>query len=190
MLTDSLNSPEEDIRGLAVLALQEVGGGSQAILEALAQVLHDSCETVRRRAARSIAEFGLAATSVLPNLIACLNDESQVVRLECVATLGRLGHAAAPALPQLFHLFLESDLRSRVILAFNFRKIGTAAVDFAVAMVQESDPYYRESACELLGSLQCLDDYVIESLLECCTDVEPEVRQAAREALDRLQQFA
>jgi HEAT repeat protein len=188
LLTDALNAPDDDVRGLAVIALNEIGGGAPMILPALMSALHDSSETVRKRSARALGELGLAAIPAMPHLAAGLQDESTSVRLECASAIGRIGPDAESALPNLFMVLLEPDLRVRTVVGAAIRKMGDPAVNYALAMVVDADPLMRERACELLGQMACLDDIVVEALLEACTDGEPEVREAARNALDRLQQ--
>lgn len=188
LLTGALNAPDEDVRGLAVVALNEIGCSAPLLLPALTSALNDSSELVRRRAARALGDLGLAAIPAMPHLTAGLQDESTNVRLECAAALGRIGADAEPALPNLFMLLLDPNLRIRTVVAAAIRKMGQPAVSYSLAMLMDADPLLRERACELLGLLGYLDDHVIEALLEACTDSEPEVREASRNALERLQQ--
>jgi HEAT repeat protein len=188
LLLEALCAPDDDVRGLAVIALNEIAPRSPVVLPALTDALNDSSETVRRRAARALGDLGPGALPALPYLAAGLQDDSLGIRLECAAALGRIGPDAEPALPSLFVLLLEPDLRVRTLAASSIRHVGPAAVNYALAMLADSEPIMRERACELLGRMGCLDDFVVESLLEACTDSEPEVREAARNALDRLQQ--
>lgn len=188
LLTEALNAPDDEVRGLAVIALNELGCGAQVLLPALTGALHDSSEIVRRRAARALGDLGMAAIPAMPHLTSGLLDESRTVQLECSAALGRIGPEAEPALPNLFILMLEPDLRIRTVVGSSIRKMGQPAVSYSLAMLTESESIIRERACELLGLLGCVDDNVVEALLEACTDREPEVREAARNALDRLQQ--
>ena len=190
LLTEALNSPEDEVRGLAVIALHEIGGGAPFVLPALTGALHDSNEIVRKRAARALGEIGMAAIPVMPHLTAGLHDESMSVRLECASALGRIGPDAEPALPSLFLLLLEPDVRIRTVAGTAIRRLGQAAIDYTLEMVVDADPLMRERACEFLGQLNCLDDHVVEALLEASIESEPEVREAARYALDRLQQRA
>jgi hypothetical protein len=48
----------------------------------------------------------------------------------------------------------------------------------------------RVRSAELLGQIGCLDDRIVEALLEASIDREPEVREAARQSLLRLEQRA
>ncbi len=188
LLTQALNAPDDEVRALAVLALNEVGGDAAAILPPMIDALADSNEMVRKRAARVMAEFGASASPALPHLNAGLNDGSLAVRLECAAALGRIGPEAEPALPNLFALLLEPDMRVRTIISSTIRRIGQTAIGYALAMLLDDEALLRERSCDLLGRMGCLDDSVVEALLEACADSEPEVRAAARHALERLQQ--
>ena len=52
-----MNAPDDEVRGLAVIALNEIGGGGPAILPAMIDALHDSNEMVRKRAARVLGDW-------------------------------------------------------------------------------------------------------------------------------------
>jgi len=188
LLTEALNAPDDDVRGLAVIALNEIGANAPAILPAMMGALADSAELVRKRAARVMGDLGLSAVPALPHLTAGLQDESKAVRLECASALGRIGPDAEPALPNLFMLLLEPDVRARTVVATAIRKVGSTAISYTLAMLLDHDPLLRERACDLLGQMGCMEDTVVEALLEACTDNERDVRDAARHALDRLQQ--
>lgn len=188
VLTEALNAPDDDVRGLAVIALNEVGSGTAAILSPLTDALGDSSEMVRKRAARALGELGPAAIPSLPYITAGLQDEMLNVRLECAASLGRVGPDAENALPHLFAMLLEPDLRVRIVVSTAIRRIGPSSISYSLAMLTDEEPLMRVRACELLGQMGCMEDPVVEALLEACTDSEPEVREAARNALDRLEQ--
>jgi HEAT repeat protein len=190
LLTEALNAPDAEVRGLAVIALNEIGAGGTQIVPAMVDALNDSSEMVRKRAARALGELEMAALPALPHLSAGLRDESSAVRLECAAALGRIGVAAEPALPNLFALLIESDLRERTVVSIAIRKIGESAISYSLAMLLDAESVMRVRACELLGQMSCIEDPVVEALLEACADNERDVREAARHSLDRLQQRA
>jgi len=190
LLVDAMNAPDDDVRGLAVIALSEIGGGAPLTLPALMSAIHDGSEMVRKRSARALGELGLAATPALAHLTAGLQDESKAVRLECAAALARIGPDAEPALPCLFTMLLEPDIRVRTVVSAAIRKMGEPAVSYTLSMLTDTDIVMRVRAAELLGQIGCLDDHIVESLLEASIDREPEVREAARQALDRLEQRA
>jgi HEAT repeat protein len=188
LLSAAMNAPDEEVRGLAVVAMIEIGASPQEVLPSLTKGLQDSSDMVRKRAARALGELGTGALPALAALTNGLRDPALSVQLECASALGRIGPEAELALPNLFALLLEPDLRARIVVASAIRKIGPAANSYSLAMIMDYEPLMRERACELLGQMGCLEDNIVEALLEACTDVEPDVRQAARQALDRLQQ--
>jgi HEAT repeat protein len=188
LLVAAINAPDDDVRGLAVIALSEIGVGAPVMLPVLTDALQDSSEIVRKRAARALGELGIAAVAVIPHLSAGLRDESLNVRLECTAALGRIGPDAEPAMPALFALLVEPDVRVRTVAAAAIRQLGRPALNYALEMLADPDPLMRERSCDLLGQIRCLDDRVVEALLEASIDREVEVRVAARHALERLQQ--
>jgi HEAT repeat protein len=190
LLVDAMNAPDDDVRGLAVIALSEIGGGAPMTLPALMSAIHDGSEMVRKRSARALGELGMAAMPALNHLTAGLQDESKAVRLECAAALARIGPDAEAAIPALFSLLVEPDIRVFTVVSAAIRRMGEPAVAYAISMLADPDVDMRVRASELLGQIGCLDDHIVEALLEASIDREAEVREAARQSLLRLEERA
>ena len=190
VLTDALRAPDEDLRGLAIIGLCEVGGDRETLLPPLVRALRDPSETVRRRAARSLGDLAPDVVDAVPHLTAALGDPEKCVRLEVVHTLGRIGVEAEAAIPSLVPLLAEKDCRICSVVGLTLRRIGSASVPYLLALLVDSDPHLRERAVILLGRIGSgsseWSDEVIASLLESCSDPEIKVRAAARESLERL----
>jgi HEAT repeat protein len=190
ILTEAIKAPDEDLRGLAIIGLGEIGGPVENVLPSLARALRDFSPTVRRRAARVLGDLAPASLPAVPHLTAALSDPEHPVRLEAVNTLGRIGTAAETALPGLIPMLANDDVRTGCVVSQAIRRIGGTAVPFLLALLLDSDAGLRHRAVALLGDIGTLNldwgDEVISSLLESCSDADPDVRQIAREALDKL----
>ena len=187
LLTQALAAGDEDVRGLAVIGLTELGSHPEIALPALTQALHDPAELVRRRAARAIGDFGKEAAPAVPQLIAALRDPEPSVRVDVIGSLGRIGPEARAAAPALIRLLGQEDTRIRTIVGAALRKMGPYAVPYLMKALTEPDAVIRERAAVLLGRIGIYHDAVVQVLLEACSDSEPEIRAAAREAISRLE---
>jgi hypothetical protein len=105
-LVRMLEGGDPILRGLAAVALRDLGSRARPALPALARALRDSETAVRMRAADAIARHGRTALPHLQDLIAAarvLNENAHVQRSVAIA-LGAIGPKAAPAIPALQEL--------------------------------------------------------------------------------------
>ncbi len=102
----TLQSPDPILRGVAALALRDLGPSARKALPELAQALKDPDTGVRMTAADAIARQGSAAAPVLDALIAAAKVPGEHVHVQrsLATALGSIGPAAAPALPVLAEL--------------------------------------------------------------------------------------
>ena len=187
ILTQALSAPDEEIRAMAVIGLNEIGSNAPTILPAITGATHDSSDQVRRRAVRSLGDMGTAALPSLPHLIAALSDPTACVRLEAMAALGRIGPEAELAITELIPSLGHDDIRVRTVAGATLKKIGPACVPYLLLALSDPDAILRERAAHLLGKMRCKTDDVIEALLELCSDFDYDVRRAARGALELLE---
>jgi HEAT repeat protein len=105
-LTRALADADPVVRGLAALALRDVGSAARPALDALIARLNDEDVNVRMMAAQAIGRQGAAASPAIDPLInACRRKDEHVHVLRSLATaLGQTGPAAARALPVLREL--------------------------------------------------------------------------------------
>lgn len=94
-----LRDPATEVRRLAVVVLNELGGSTAVPL--LAEALKDRDPVVRKRAASALETFGDDAVPAMEALRALLDDGTITVRRQAASALGTLGPAAAEAAPQL-----------------------------------------------------------------------------------------
>ena len=102
-LIKTLEDPDPILRGMAALALRDMGNAAQPALPALARALRDEEVAVRMIAADTIARQGRGALAVLDALIAAAQVPGEHVHVQrsLAIALGGIGPGAAPALAVL-----------------------------------------------------------------------------------------
>ena len=122
-LIRTLEAGDPVLRGVAALALRDMGTRAQPALPALAKALRDPDTGVRMVAADAIARQGHSALAVLDALIAAgaVPGEHAHVQRSVAIALGAIGPDAAPALTMLREL--EKIPRVRPTAATAIRQI-------------------------------------------------------------------
>jgi len=186
LLLETLESDDDEMRGLSIVAMYELDREHPLVLKAMVQSVADISVTVRRRAIRSLGNIGRTASYSLPWLIPAVHDWDMSVVMESVAAIGSFGDDSEAAIPALMGWLTHPELRVRTIVTNALSRIGTNVIPFAMAALKNPDPESRERAAALLGRLNTPDDAVLEALLESMSDDDETVRITAREALERL----
>jgi hypothetical protein len=103
---DLLSDPEPEVRGLAAVALRELGPAGEPVMQDLIAALSDPEENVRIAAADAIATKGPTAIVAIPALIRACQVEGEEVHVQrsLVSALGAIGPPAREALPVLREL--------------------------------------------------------------------------------------
>ncbi len=190
IMAEALVIAEDEIRGLAVIALFELGGSPAKLVPILRRAAMDPNETVRRRAVRVLAEYGEESLLALDTLIHALGDNDPVVRMEAVNSLGKVGPAAEPAIPLLIEMLQSMECRIWITVRACLRKIGPACVNYLSPLLKHFNPLVRERVINFIGQMRYLDEEVVQQLLECCRDSDEEVRKAAYRAIEQLERAA
>lgn len=186
LLLETLESDDDEMRGLSIVAMYELDREHPLVLKAMVQSVADISVTVRRRAIRSLGNIGRNASYSLPWLIPAVHDWDMSVAMESVAAIGNFGDDGEAAIPALMGWLTHPELRVRTIVTTALSRIGGNVIPFAMAALKNPDPESRERAAALLGRLNACEDAVLEALLESMSDEDETVRMAAREALERL----
>jgi HEAT repeat protein len=153
VLNEALNSPNGQVRELAVVALSELPVSPTKRAASLGTALKDPHPKVRRRAARSLGDFGAYALPALPQLIGGLRDPDSSVRRDCAGTLGRLGPVTHSAAAGLVAMLAEPETRTRVIAAVALKRIGKASVTALMQGLSSRDEVLRERCANLLAQI-------------------------------------
>jgi len=103
---DLLSDPNPEVRGLAAVALRDLGPAGEPAMQDLIAALSDPDENVRIAAADAIATKGPTAIVAIPALVrACrVKGEEVHVQRSLVSALGAIGPPAREALPVLREL--------------------------------------------------------------------------------------
>jgi HEAT repeat protein len=187
ILTEAVNSPDDDLRAFAVIGLNELGAHPSLLLPVLTSATLDSNDQVRRRAVRSLGDLGSAALPSLPHLVCALNDQTPAVRLEAMGAIGRLGADAEEAVPALMCLLNHEDTRTRTVAGATLKRIGEAAIPYLIEGLSDPDAIMRERSAIVLGQMQPDNEQVLFALLDTCGDFDSDVRTAARRALEMIE---
>lgn len=164
VLTEALNSPNGQVRELAVVALGELTVSPTKRAAALGSALKDPHPRVRRRAARSLGDFGAYALPTLPQLTGGLRDPDASVRRDCAGTLGRLGPVTHTAAAGLVAMLAEPETRTRVIAATALKRIGKASVPALLQGLASRDQELQQRCATVLGQIDPNNELVAAAL--------------------------
>jgi hypothetical protein len=101
-----LSDSDPVVRGLAAVALRDLGPAGEAVMQDLIAALQDPDENVRIAAADAIATKGPTAIVAIPALVRACQVEGEEVHVQrsLVSALGAIGPPAREALPILHEL--------------------------------------------------------------------------------------
>jgi HEAT repeat protein len=185
VITQGLSAEDDDIRLSAAAALAE--GASKEDIPALAILLHDKHLYVR-----VVAIVGLGKTrsrDAVAFLVDTLNREDEsTVRYEVVRALAQLAEHTAEAIPPLVEALKDPTLLVQLIAVTALGEIGPAAraaVPQLLDGLKHEDWSLRQYAATALGKIGSHE--AIPALTHSLEDEHEKVREAAAEALERLQ---
>lgn len=152
-VVEMLEDPSPDVKAAAALALGKLGG-TQGMVELVAQYLRDPDVATRRAA--TLALGGMEAASASPALIEALTDEDAFVRQGALAALGELADVRAlPAIGDRLRRDVDGGVRSEA--AFRLGKLGDGngmvGSLLQTASAGDPDPGVRRWAAWALASL-------------------------------------
>ena len=167
-------------------ALADERGNSSQLIEALAAATSDSDVEVREIAVAALGQRGDAAKPVLPRLERALSDPEVSVRLKAALAIR--------------HIEPDSHSYERVLLdslraghGTVFLEVGRMGSDAAwatpalVAALADRRPTIRALAATTLGQIGASGGEVEAALRRAERDPKPAVREAAQQALQKLQ---
>jgi HEAT repeat protein len=198
---ESLDNPSARVRREAVFALGACGAEAGEAVPALAALLlGDSDEAVRSEAALALSKMNPASRTAVPSLSQALQDGNPGVRMYAALALFRLGGAARPAVPALIQALGDEGNQKRVgTFFFTIRELVALALGRASAGTAEAVPALMEilagnGTLELRQAVvRALGDIGVEArpatphLRKLLADQPPPLRQAAAEALDKIE---
>jgi len=185
-LTQATSDENEDVRLAGAIALAERAEPED--IPALTALLEDKGLYVRAAAIRGLGMTG--APSALRPLIEVLNNEQEdsLIRYTVVQALGDLGRRIEGAIAPLVETLRDPDRFLRLAAIITLGEMGSvarAAAPNLSEMLKDSHRDCRKHAAVALGNLG--DHHAIPPLTQALQDLDPGVRQAAADALEKLQ---
>ncbi len=203
-LAQALSDENWFVRFTAAQALQRFGPRAKAAAPALVRALQPADGVKDFRPVRcgaalvalakidpSAAELGGAVSLVVEKLLGYEGDGSDGARAIGAEMLGECGPAALAAVPALVKRLKDEEGDVRVKAAEALIKIAPekhaeAALARLAGDLKDADLFVRTLAAEALGRLGSRAKDVSAALAAAIQDPEPEVRQAARDALKKV----
>ena len=196
-LMEALRDKKADrfLRVYAAFALGRIKPDTpDAAAEALAEALGDAeaPAEVRKACADALGQLGAAGEAAVPALAAALKEKQNLeVRRACANALGQLGPAAAKALPELRQALKDDDKYVRIHSLHALGGIGKDAADALPEIIrcvkEDSVTEVRVAAIETVGSIGVKAPDAIDALTTSSRSPQTAVREAAVEALKKLQ---
>jgi HEAT repeat protein len=147
-------------RQQAIQALELIGPKEEAVAPALAGMLKDCNAGVRMGAALALRRLGPEASAAVPDLIGSLHDENRHVRFDAVCALGDISPHDETVLAAL------------------------------IAALQDTSSIVRVRVLKTLAEMAPGSPAALAAVREALQDNEPEVCQAAADALDKIERQA
>jgi len=179
--------PSNWCRSMAADGLGEVGPGAHAAIPALMDALTQShyqdgpCAFALCRITPVSGKTVLAVSKLL-------ESDDWRYRLGIAYCLGALGPAAKPAVPSLIAALDHGSADLRGAAGPALWKIGETNIALAahIHILKTDESYYRRGSASFLGNLGTQAKLAVPTLLELLNDEEADVRQAAREAVRKI----
>ncbi len=219
-LIDAEKSPDEQVRGRAIMALRGMHlqdpNERQQRLQVFIAELKDPSPGIRQAAAGALGEQGQGAAAAIPDLKEALNDSEFRVRSFAAQALGSIG-----SFEDVSAMFDSSDVYVRREAIRHIIRFGPDAIPVLTAALDDPSGEVVADAAQALGQMgkkaqsavpalaRALNDphagaraqavtalelvggeEAIPALREAIDDPDPNVRSWARAALGRLERKA
>ena len=186
--TDLLDSEEAEFRRSVVIALGEIGSGTEKVIRVLIRALEDPEPGVRTAAAGALGRMGLPANVAIPALIRTLEDSKEFVRQIAARALARIDPHDLRIVQPLIEALKDSSPGVRVCAAEalgNARPTEDTAVLLA-GVLQDPSPSVRIAAANTLAKFGLAARPVVPALRKALETRFDSVRNAVSAALDRI----
>lgn len=199
-LTEGLKGTSEYERRRSAEALGSIGPAAKTAVPALTEALLDEDCEVRVWAARALCVIGedhdVQASTIEPlgELVRNLRASDEKVRETSAMALGSVGSAAKAAVPALTEALLDKSYEVRFQVARALLEIGLpevpmlerATLNELIVGLKDPNDYVRECSALSLGWIGPVAKESVPALTETLLDDSPDVRDAARDALDSI----
>ncbi|HUF61907.1 MAG TPA: HEAT repeat domain-containing protein [Verrucomicrobiales bacterium] len=173
------------LRSAALAALGGMGRAAERHLPLVESSLDDEETAVRAAAVAALVRMEPDREKALPRLEHALSDASFEVRKPALEALGEMGEAARPVAEKLFALLGEDADRPLAMRAI--REIRPREAALYVSVLEHKEAEVRQFSCVALGRLGSDAEQTVPELRKRLRDEYDFVRDAAREALRRIE---
>jgi HEAT repeat protein len=182
-----LDNDETDFK--AAVMLGQLGGGSEAIADALMKLLADDDSIVFYAAAFALGLLGNKNEIVVNTLLKRIDDDNKLISLGVAFALEQLGNGEEAVVSALMERLDDDNsvIRSNAVaflgrLGNNSEVVINALLELLVDDVSD----VRSNSVAALGRLGNSSEAVVNALLECLADGVSDVRADAASALGQL----
>ncbi len=178
LLVDLIEKGEPLIAATAAVGLTRYGEDGRKLLR---QMLKSEREITRRAAARALATLNdRAALDFLREQVNTANIPQRIATLQLMARAGD-----EKALRELIGFLSQEEPLIRLRARLSLYAVGSPAIPLLIQALDSPDSRLRAEAALVLGALRA--DIAREKLASLLKDEDPRVREAARQALNRLE---
>lgn len=193
----SLNN--EELRHYSVRLIARLGSDGIGAVPALIEAINKSGQSEDdrefvREAQFAISMIGADAKQAIPTLVKSLSSEDERVVASASFALGKIGPAAIGAVPQLRSLLSNestlvrlASVRALLEIQPGQRQLAAIAAPQLIQALSNERDLVRAEAASALGELGDLGRRAIPSLQKLLDDDSASVREAAAEALKKLE---
>jgi len=192
-LAKCLNDDNAAVRQQAAFALGRVGAATEPATAALIDALgKEKDASVRKEILKTFASLGAAASMAAAAVLSSLQDANVEVRQAAAIALARISPPADLAMPKLLKAIHDPDksVRCHAIHALGaLGKPAVSAIPELIEILRKDDTAdVRLAAIEELASFGPDAKAALDSLTVASKDGRPAIREAAQEALKKIQQ--
>jgi len=186
LLRRYLKDENADVRLFAAGGLGRIGAEASPAVPELVVALGDSDEHVRVAAAVALGAIGPGAGAGVPTLVkAATESDSKLFRSVASNALLSIRQERAVGIKSLVELSKEANYVGDMAV-LSLVEIGSEAVPALIAATQAEDPMLRASAIAILGQMGSHARSAMPAVKAALRDGQDYVRQAARDALQRI----
>lgn len=184
----------KDLRLFAVRILGRIGADSKAAVPALIKALSVDDVEFKREVHFTLGIIGPDSAPAVPELMKSLSSDEELIRNSAIFALGKIGPAAKDALPALRKNVTSEDRMLKRVSVWAMLKIDRGnerlsrlAVPLLAEGLGHEMEMVRYEAAVALGEIGDLAKPALPALKQALEDKSAHVRDAAAEALKRIE---
>jgi HEAT repeat protein len=192
-LTQAVSDPETSVRLQAAFAIGRMGAVAESSVPTLAAALAKEKDlAVRKEIVKSLGGMGTAAAPAASAILKLLHDDNAEIRQAAALGLSKIGPEASTALPELLKAARDRDKSVRCHAIHAIGSLGKPAMSAIPELIEilrkDEVADVRVAAIEELAAFGPDAKAAIDALNTAARDGRPAIREAAQEALKKIQQ--